>query len=234
MKQNIFNSSGMPVNYVRSFERISDIRRFDKLRTLGDGYLAHAVYSLLFVNDIIDSEIFKLEESLLKAGLMKQSIKKSFKELKAEMQKYTLMVNRVFGDRAEFFADASSRIEDKTEKDLNILYYSILQEVTKAGGGSKAESISRALVIDSLIQTSNTMNDKFKRKAHAITGIYFTNLDYVKLSTLEVKGANLVRYLEQGLEFDLNKSANVLLAYKIFTRKITSFDNVNEALQIDV
>lgn len=233
MKQNLFNPSGRPVDYIRSFERISDIRRFDKLRTLGDGYLAHAVYSLLFINDIIDCEIFKLEESLLRSGLMKHLIKKSFKEVKAEMQKYVLMVNKVFGNKSEFFADASSRLENKIEKHLNILYYSILQEVTKAGGGARAESMARTLVVDTLIQTSNEMNNKFKAKAHEITGIYFDNLDYVKLTTLEAKGTNLLRNLEQGLEFDLNKSENVLLAYKIFTDKITSFDNVNEALQIE-
>lgn len=214
-------------DYVRSVEATSRHLRnsieFDK----GEGLQASEQLTFvgLFVNDQIYNYLIELEETMKKSGFFRHEFKKTFLEMKREIEKYNRMMFRKIEKDEIVFADITQEMEDHLKKHLEILRYSISQALLDNGiEGSLNLLASLSALINMLCQCSRLTAKAFTQRVYEKFKVRATNLDYLKLTEVERLSQKLADLLvpptKDKTELNLNNQLSVMTAFNVFVNKM--------------
>lgn len=215
------------LDYVRSVETTSTFLRnsieFDK----GEGLQASEQFTFvgLFVNDQIYNYLIELEETMKKTGFFRHNFKKTFLEMKREVEKYNRMMFRKIQKDEIIYADITQAMEDHLRKHLEILRYSISQSLLDNNVQSSLNHLaSLSVLINILCQCSKIVANAFTERVYEKFGVRATNLDYLQLTEvdrLSQKLANLlVSPAKDKTELDLNRIPSIMTAFNVLVNKM--------------
>lgn len=217
----------LDIDYARSAELTSRLRRnsieFDK----GEGLQVseQPVFVGLFINDQIYNYLIELEESLKKSSFFRHNFKKTFLEMKCEIEKYNRMMFCKIRKDELIFADITQAMEDHLKKHLEILRYSISQTLLDNNiEGALNLLASLSVLINILCQCSKIVATAFTEKVYEKFGIRATNLDYLKLTEVERLSQKLAGLLvspsKDKAELDLNRIPSIMTAFNVLLNKM--------------
>lgn len=214
-------------NYIGCVEVISESRRnsieFDKAEGLQAS--EQPTFVGLFVNDQIYNYLIELEETMKKSGFFRHELKKTFLEMKHEIEKYNRMMFRKIEKDEVVFADITQEMEDHLKKHLDILRYSISQALLDNRiEGSLNLLASLSALINILCQCSKSVAKVFTENIYHVFGVRATNLDYLNLTEIERLSKKLADlFVQPGREvreLDFNRVPSVMTAFEVLVNKM--------------
>jgi hypothetical protein len=86
-------------------------------------------YNVLFTNDIVIGKTYEAIVAIKESPLYRMTMKKAIKKVDSERLIYERLSNGVIGERSDFFARANDKFVEEVQDYIDILYFSIKQEL---------------------------------------------------------------------------------------------------------
>lgn len=186
-------------------------------------------YNILFTNDIVCGLVVEAIGKTKKSPLYKQKTKQLLNMCSAEQRKYESFINRLIGDRDEFFANANDSFREDVDKHLNVLYYSIKQAFDKSRI-EHSDVISSLEVSRTMCEFSCAQFDKrieeLKQADNQFKGFA---LEYMRMTPLLQKLHEVMRSLNIPVTVDLN-TTNCTTAINVLSKKLADGGIIAKAI----
>lgn len=201
----------------------------NKVITQNESLVIAATYNILFTNDIVCGLVIDAIEKVKKSPLYRHRTKQLINQCSAERSSYEKLINRIIGDRNEFFANANDLFREDIDKHLDVLYYSIKQVFDK-------HRIPNSGVI-SLLEQTRTMCEfscaqfdkrveELKKADNRFNGFA---LEYMRITSLLHKLNETMRSIDIPTTVDLN-TESCINAINILSKKLVDGEVIAKAI----
>ncbi|MCZ2726265.1 hypothetical protein [Bacteroides caccae] len=203
----------------------------NKVIAKNESLVIAATYNILFTNDIVCGLIIESIAKGEKSPLYRQRTKQLINLCSKERAKYEKLMNRIIGDRDDFFANANDKFREDIDNHLNILYYSIKQEFDK-------HKIANSDVV-ALLEEARTMcafscaqfDKRFKELMSADSRFSGFSLEYMRMTALERTLNVIMQSLNLPTDINLN-TENCVRAMNIISKKLANGESIARAISV--
>ena len=206
-------------------------KQANRVITKNESLVIAATYNILFTNDIVCGLIIESIAKGKKSPLYRQRTKQLINLCSKERAKYEKLMNRIIGDRDDFFANANDKFREDIDNHLNILYYSIKQEFDK-------HKIANSDVV-ALLEEARTMcafscaqfDKRFKELMSADSRFSGFSLEYMRMTALERTLNAIMQSLNLPTDINLN-TENCVRAMNIISKKLANGESIARAISV--
>lgn len=186
-------------------------------------------YNILFTNDIVCGFVVEAIGKIQKSPLYKHRTKQLINQCSIERRKYETFINRIIGDKDDFFANANDSFRVDIDKYLNTLYYSIKQAFDN-NCIKHSDVISSLEVARTMCEFSCAQFDK-RIKELKDTDSRFDGfaIEYMRLTSLLHKLHEVMRSLDIPVTVNLN-TPNCAAAINILSKKLIDGEIISKAI----
>lgn len=103
----------------------------DRMISDNEAIVVGCTYNIMFTNDLVCGAVVEALAGLRKSAMCRHETKKEAGRVEKERKDYERMVNGVVRRSADFFADANDAFTGEVAKHVEVLYWSIKDELDK-------------------------------------------------------------------------------------------------------
>ena len=199
-------------------------------------HLSVITYSILFANDVACGALVQAVDDVKKSSLYKHEMKRMINSIEKSRQSYERRLKHVVGDKGEYYMDACEIFTNKVEHDIQVFFYTILNEYTK-NGVTNAKIVARLQWARALVQAASQLwHDRTKEVSdynllppyNAVSVERIRDyLSYLDITPIRKQlGCLIDKFFDESNNIEC---ANGQMAYNIINRKLYDIHTVLSA-----
>ena len=190
-------------------------------------------YCGLWMNDQIYRLLMEIEKHLTDSGLYRREAKHHFLEAKKEMRRYNALLPSRHNLSDERFAEVMQNMEDLLKPSLDILCFSVSQQLLHHDLTGELNSLLSKIVVVGMLSAANkVIVEHFRKETARLVGVPSPHLDFLYMERLKDDMSRLDAALFPTLQgIDLTESGEVMKAFNGMVRKMTSKGEFRKAIK---
>lgn len=203
----------------------------DRMISDNEAIVVGCTYNIMFTNDLVCGAVVEALAGLRKSAMCRHETKKEAGRVEKERKDYERMVNGVVRRSADFFADANDAFTGEVAKHVEVLYWSIKDELDKkkvAESGVVARLETARTLADFAVWQFDKRMQELEERDRRFKGLH---IDYLRMTRLRDAMNRLMGTLKIGVTVNMN-TERICRAVDVVSLQVGDPERIARAISV--